>query len=183
MREPLDGYAIEQLEPKGIRAAASDLADLLVDCVDGGASVSFMGDLDRERARRFWLEVADQAERDDRAVLVAIRKSDRKVVGTVQLIAAGIENQPHRAEIAKMLVLRSQRRSGLGSALMRAAEEAAVRAGKTLLTLDTANSEAERLYAALGWTRAGRIPNYALLPDGKPCATTIFFKMLDGERS
>src|SRR5262249_13334741 len=156
MREHLDGYAIEQLEPKGIRAAASDLAELLIDCVEGGASVSFMGGLDREKARRFWLEVADQAERDDRAVLVAIRKSDGRVVGTVQLIGAGIENQPHRAEIAKMLVLRSQRRSGLGAALMRAAEEAAVRAGKTLLTLDTASSDAERLYAALaGRAQAG----------------------------
>lgn len=177
------GYSIEPLDPGGIREAAPDLAEILVDCVEGGASVSFMSGLDRERARRFWMEVAEKAERDGRAVLVAIRERDRKVVGTVQMIPAGFENQPHRAEIAKMLVLRSHRRSGLGGALMRAAEAAALSVGKTLLTLDTASADAERLYAALGWTHAGSIPNYALLPDGSPCATTIFFKMLADART
>ena len=178
MHRPPEGYSVQQLDPPGVRAVASDLAEVLVDCVEGGASVSFMRGLDRERARLFWIEVAEKAERDGRAVIVAIRERDHTVVGTVQMIPAGFENQPHRAEIAKMLVLRSHRRSGLGGALMRAAEAAALTAGKTLLTLDTASADAERLYAALGWTHAGCIPNYALLHDGSPCATTIFFKVL-----
>jgi len=139
-----------------------------------------MDGLGREKARRYWLGVAEEAERDGRIALVAIRESDRKIVGTVQMIPARYENQPHRAEIAKMLVLRSQRRRGLGGGLMRAAEKAALQAGKTLLILDTASDDAERLYAALGWTRTGSIPNYALMPDGSPCATVIFFKLLDG---
>lgn len=173
------GYTIRRLDPGGVRAAAFELADVLIDCVEGGASVSFMGGLDRQKAYRFWMSVGDQAEADGRAVFAAIRDSEHKVVGTVQMIPAGFENQPHRADIAKMLVMRAHRRTGLGAALMRAAEAAALLAGKTLLTLDTASDDAERLYAALGWTRAGRIPNYALMPDGSPCATTIFFKALD----
>jgi GNAT superfamily N-acetyltransferase len=173
-----NGYSIRRLTPNDIHAAASDLADVLIDCVEGGASVSFMAGLDTGRARRFWLDVADRAESDGRAVLAAVRDSDRKVVGTVQMIPAGYENQPHRADVAKMLVHRSQRRLGLGAALMRAAEEAAARAGKTLLTLDTASDDAERLYASLGWSRVGVIPNYALNPDGSSCTTVIFYKEL-----
>jgi GNAT superfamily N-acetyltransferase len=176
MSDVPDGYSIQRLEPSGIRAASLDLADLLMDCVDGGASVSFMSGLGREKARRFWLDVADRAESDGRAVLAATRHRDCKIVGTVQMIPAGYENQPHRADIAKMLVLRAQRRLGLGAALMRAAEAEAAEAGKTLLTLDTASDDAERLYASLGWTRVGVIPNYALMPDGRPCDTVMFFK-------
>ena len=176
MSKTPDGYAIERLDPPGIRAAAPALADVLIDCVVGGASVSFMADIDRGKAERFWNGVADHAERDGRAVLVAIRPGDRKIVGTVQMIPAGTENQPHRADVAKMLVLRAERRRGLGAALMRAAEAAAIDAGKTLLTLDTASDDAERLYAALGWQRVGVIPSYALNPDGSYCDTVIYFK-------
>lgn len=178
MRDLSSGYSVRELDPRGIRAAAAELAEVLIDCVEGGASVSFMGGLDPEKARRFW---SDVAEKDDRAVFAAIRERDRKIVGTVQMIPAGYENQPHRGEIAKMLVLRSERRQGLGAALMRSAEAAALRAGKTLLTLDTASADAERLYRSLGWTRVGIIPDYALLPDGHPCATVFYFKMLGGE--
>jgi GNAT superfamily N-acetyltransferase len=174
------GYWVQELDPRGIRAAAAELAEVLMDCVEGGASVSFMSGLTPEKARRFWIGVAEAAETDARAVFVAIRERDRKIVGTVQMIPAGYENQPHRGEIAKMLVLRSERRQGLGGALMSSAEAAALRAGRTLLTLDTASADAERLYASLGWKRVGVVPNYALLPDGRPCATVFYFKMLGG---
>lgn len=173
-----NGYSIQRLTPTGIRAKAPELAAVLLDCVAGGASVSFMSDLDRPRAERFWREVADRGESDGRAVFVAIRDSDGTAVGTVQMIPAGTENQPHRADVAKMLVMRAHRRHGLGGALMRAAEAAAVTAGKTLLTLDTASDDAERLYTSLGWQRVGVIPNYALNPDGSACATVIFYKEL-----
>jgi GNAT superfamily N-acetyltransferase len=170
------GYSIQRLDPSAIRARAHQLAEVLIDCVEGGASVSFMAGLDRTKAEQFWADVARRAESDGRAVLAAIRESDGLVVGTVQMIPAGTENQPHRADVAKMLVLRSHRRHGLGAQLMRAAEAEAVAAGKTLLTLDTASDAAERLYASLGWIRVGTIPNYALNPDGTPCDTVIFYK-------
>jgi len=172
------GYSIHRLDPTAIRAKASELAQILIDCVEGGASVSFMSGLDPQRAARFWMDVADRAESDDRAVLAAVRDSDGTVAGTVQMIPAGYENQPHRADIAKMLVHRSHRRRGLGGALMRAAEDAAAKAGKTLLTLDTASDDAERLYASLGWIRVGVIPSYALNPDGSLCSTVVFYKAL-----
>jgi len=173
-----EGYSVRRLDPSGVRDVASELAQVLVDCVEGGASVSFMSGLDLAKARGFWIEVAAKSESDGRAVFAAIRERDGKVVGTVQMIPAGFENQPHRGEIAKMLVLRSERRRGLGGALMRAAEAAAHEAGKTLLTLDTASDDAERLYRSLGWIEVGRIPDYALLPDGRPCPTIVFYKML-----
>jgi len=182
MTDDLPGYQIEALDAEGVRAAAVDLAATLIDCVEGGASVSFMSGLAESQAIAFWRDVADQGERDGRAVFVARRANDRAAIGVVQLIPAVAENQPHRAEVAKMLVRRADRRRGLGAALMRAAEAAAARAGKTLLTLDTASGDAERLYASLGWVRVGQIPAYALLPDGRPCATTIFFRSLAPER-
>ena len=173
-----EGYFVRRLDAAGVRAAAPELAQVLVDCVDGGASVSFMSGLDLAKARDFWIDVAAKSEADGRVVFAAIRERDGKIVGTVQMIPAGFENQPHRGEIAKMLVLRAERRRGLGGALMRAAEAAARAAGKTLLTLDTASDDAERLYRTLGWIEVGRIPDYALLPDGRPCPTIVFYKML-----
>ena len=169
------GYAIRRLAPAEIRAAAPALGAVLIDCVKGGASVGFLDTIDAARAEGFWRGVADSAERDKRAVIVAEGPA-AGIVGTVQMVPAGPENQPHRADVSKMLVLRAHRRKGLGAALMRAAEAEAARAGKTLLTLDTATDDAERLYEALGWVRAGRIPNYALMPDGSPCATVLFYK-------
>jgi GNAT superfamily N-acetyltransferase len=100
------------------------------------------------------------------------------IVGTVQVILDQPENQPHRGDLAKMLVHRRARRQGVGAALLAAAESCALKRGKTLLVLDTASGDAERLYARQGWQRCGEIPNYALMPDGTPCATTIFFKFL-----
>lgn len=171
----MNGYVVKALDPGGVRAGAEDLAAVLVDCVEGGASVNFMAGFDRARGLAFWDDVAARMARDGRHVFAAVAP-DGRIVGTVQLVPAGIENQPHRAEISKMLVLRSARRNGLGAALMRAAEDVASRTGKTLLNLDTASDDAERLYSALGWTLAGRIPNYALMPDGSPCATALYYK-------
>jgi len=152
------------------------LADVLVDCVTGGASVSFMQPMTHAKALAFWRQVADGAARDERVLLVA--EDAQGIVGTVQVILAQPENQPHRADVAKMLVHRRARRRGLGEALMRAAEAAALAEGKTLLVLDTADATAARLYARLGWQAAGTIPRYALLPQGGECATTFFYRSL-----
>src|SRR5258708_4754535 len=142
------------------------LADILIDCVAGGASVSFMAPLARTKAEAFWRAVADRIAAGE-CLLFAAEAADGALVGTVQVVLGQPENQPHRADIAKMLVHRKARRQGLGEALMRAAEAAAREAGKTLLVLDTASDDAERLYARRGWTLVGRVPGYALLPDGR----------------
>ncbi|MGD9703192.1 MAG: N-acetyltransferase family protein [Acidimicrobiia bacterium] len=157
---------------------ARALADVLIDCVEGGASVSFMLPLGRERAEAFWATMLDGASRGERIVLVAEEHDTGAVVGTVQVVLTGPENQPHRGEIAKMLVHRRARRRGVADALMRAAEAAALEAGKTLLVLDTSSAEAERIYARLGWQRVGVIPGYALWPDGGLVDTTVFYKEL-----
>jgi ribosomal protein S18 acetylase RimI-like enzyme len=157
-------------------AQIDGLADVLIDCVEGGASVSFMHPLPRERAVAFWRRVGQGVAAGERALLIA--EDARGVCGTVQLVLEQPENQPHRAELSKMLVHRRARRQGLGAALMRAAEAAARDCGKTLLVLDTANDEAERLYERLGWTRVGVIPDYALLPHGGLCGTTVYYRNL-----
>jgi ribosomal protein S18 acetylase RimI-like enzyme len=121
-------------------AAIAGLADVLIDCVEGGASVSFMHPLSRERAVGFWRRVARDVTAGDRALVIA--EDAQGVCGTVQLVLDQPENQPHRAELSKMLVHRRARRRGLGEALMRAAEDAAGECGKTLLVLDSAIPEA-----------------------------------------
>ena len=154
-----------------------DLAELLIDCVDGGASVSFMHPLSMQKALAFWGEVADGVGRDERALLVA--EDDTGIIGTVQLVLAQPENQPHRADLAKMLVHRRARCQGLGEALLRAAEQLARDCGKTLLVLDTVTgSDGERLYTRVGWQKVGMIPDYALWPRGGLCATTYFYRVL-----
>lgn len=169
-----------------IRPATTDggdiggLADVLLDCVDGGASVGFMQPFGRDRAEAFWAGAIAGVDRGDRVVLVAEDAADGMVLGTVQLVLAAPENQPHRGEVSKMLVHRRARRRGVGAALMEAAEVAARDAGKTLLVLDTANPVAERLYTRLGWQRVGLIPNYALWPDGGFVDTIVFYKDLTG---
>jgi GNAT superfamily N-acetyltransferase len=149
---------------------------VLMDCVEGGASVSFMAPLRRQRADAFWLAVKDRVAGGTTEVLIA--ELGGELVGTVQLVMAEPDNQPHRADVAKMLVHRRVRRRGIGRALMQAAEDLARAKGKTLLVLDTASDEAERLYRGMDWTVVGRVPGYALLPDGRPCDTTIFYKQL-----
>ena len=155
---------------------AQNLAELLIDCVEGGASVSFMLPLSMDRALAFWQGVGAGVARGERALFVA--EDESGIVGTVQLVLEQPENQPHRADLSKMLVRRSARRRGLGEALMRAAESAARECGKSLLVLDTASADAERLYARLGWQRCGSVPGFALLPHGGLCATTFFYREL-----
>ena len=152
------------------------LAELLIDCVDSGASVSFMQPLSMQKALAFWRGVAEGVERSERALLVA--EDDAGIVGTVQLVLDQPENQPHRADLSKMLVLRRARRQGLGELLMQAAEQVARECGKSLLVLDTASVEAARLYARLGWQQCGVVPGYALLPQGGLCDTTYFYRQL-----
>jgi GNAT superfamily N-acetyltransferase len=153
------------------------LADVLIDCVEGGASVSFMYPLSRESAVSFWRGVAQSVASHERALLVA--EDSQGFCGTVQLIFDLPENQPHRADLAKMLVHRRARRQGLGAALMRAAEATARECGKTLLVLDAVTGgDAARLYERLGWQRVGDIPRYALFPRGGFCSTTYFYRNL-----
>jgi GNAT superfamily N-acetyltransferase len=157
-------------------AEIEQLAELLMDCVEGGASVSFMLPLTRERAAHFWRGVAEDAAAGGRVLIAA--RDETGIVGTVQLILGLPENQPHRAEIAKMLVHRRARRRGVGAALMRAAEDSARAAGRTLLVLDTASGDADRLYQRLGWELAGTIPDFALWPEGGFCDTRIYYRRL-----
>lgn len=154
------------------------LAALLIDCVEGGASVSFMHPLSMPKALGFWHRVADDVATGARALLVA--EDEQGIVGTVQLVLDQPENQPHRADVSKMLVHRRARRRGVGAALMYAAEQWARELGKSLLVLDTASGDAERLYARLGWQSCGVIPGYALLPQGGFCDTHYFYRTLNG---
>ena len=154
------------------------LSDVLIDCVQGGASVGFMLPMSRAKAEAYWHSMSTSVTRGERVVLAA-EDAAGTIVGTVQIILSQPENQPHRGDIAKMLVHRRVRRQGIGAALLAAAERSALSAGKTLLVLDTVTGgDAERLYARQGWQRCGQIPNYALWPNGTLCATTIFFKFL-----
>ena len=160
-------------------AQIDELAGVLIDCVDGGASVSFMHPLPRERAVAFWRRVAHGVASGERALLVA--DDAYGLCGTVQLVLDQPENQPHRADLSKMLVHRRARRQGLGAALMRAAETTARECGKTLLVLDAVTGgDAERLYEHLGWERVGSIPGYALMPEGGLCSTTVYYRNLGG---
>lgn len=155
----------------------AQLANVLVDCVEGGASVSFMHPLDREKARGFWRELSTDVAAGGRILLVA--EDDAGIAGTVQIVFARSENQPHRADVTKMLVHRRARRRGVGTALMRAVEDVARSAGRTLLVLDTATgSDAERLYARLGWTLAGIVPDYALWPYGGLTSTSLYYRKI-----
>jgi GNAT superfamily N-acetyltransferase len=158
-------------------AQIDQLASVLVDCVEGGASVSFMHPLTHERAAAFWRGVAQGVAAGERALLVA--EDAQGICGTVQLVLAQPENQPHRADLAKMLVHRRMRRRGLGAALMEAAETTARDCDKALLVLDTVTGDSgERLYQRMGWQRVGVIPAYALLPRGGLVGTTVFYREL-----
>ena len=169
--------AIRALSAAQVEASAEALGLLLLDCVAGGASVNFMADMSVAEATRFWRAVAAAAIHDGRIILAA--EDDQGLVGTVQLIPVAIPNQPHRAEVAKMLVHRRARNQGLGARLMAAIEVEARRLGRTLLVLDTATGEAgERLYGRLGWVQYGQVPGYALFPDGRLGGASFFYKHL-----
>jgi GNAT superfamily N-acetyltransferase len=171
----VSSFTVRRLETLSSREFGG-LCDVLIDCVAGGASVSFMHPMTMAKAAEFWREVAASMARGERALLVA--EDERGVVGTAQVVWAAPENQPHRADVAKMLVHRRARRLGVGGAVLEAAERAAAEAGKTLLVLDTASADAERLYERRGWQRVGTIPRFALWPDGAPCDTVVYYKSL-----
>ena len=155
-----------------------ELADILHNCVNAGASVSFMLPFTHDRADAFWRDVAASVGRNERSVLACLN-DDGELVGTVQLITCQPENQPHRADVAKLLVHEKARRFGVAMALMEALETCARQQGKTVLVLDTATgSGAETFYQRAGWQKVGEIPQYALMPDGAMTATSLFYKFL-----
>ncbi len=157
--------------------AINDLSTLFSACVEGGASMGFMSPFVPVNAATYWFDIAKAVGRGE--VLLFVAKLNGHVEGSVQLNMATPPNQPHRADVRKLMVRPSVRGNGLSRALMDAAEQAASSAGRNLLVLDTATGEpAEAIYEHFGWTRAGAIPNYALFPDGRPCATTFFYKQL-----
>jgi GNAT superfamily N-acetyltransferase len=169
--------AIHVLSPREAAEQINALSKVLIDCVEGGASVSFMLPMTQDKAETFWRGVADGVAAGERILLVA--EESGEIVGTVQVVLKQPENQPHRADISKMLVHRKARKRGVGATLMLAAEDAARKAGKSVLVLDTVTgSDAERLYMRLGWERVGVIPNYALWPQGELCPTTYFHKQI-----
>lgn len=154
------------------------LGQVLIDCVEGGASVGFVSPMTLDKANAFWTRVAQQVELKNRILLVA-ESHQGKILGTAQVILDLPENQSHRADIAKMLVHREARQLGVGRALLRAAEEAALEQGRNVLVLDTVTgSPAEQMYQKSGWRICGQIPDYAVMPDGKLCSTTYMYKML-----
>lgn len=160
------------------RLHVSALAAVLLDCVQGGASVSFMAELTSSEAEHFFAGALAEVEQGQRVLLAAF--AGTQLVGTVQVQLATPQNQPHRADVAKLLVARAARSQGVGAQLMRAAEDAAREAGKSLLVLDTVAGESgEKLYRRLGWTAAGVIPRYALFPDGRWCDAVIFWKWIE----
>ncbi len=172
--EPIE---IRRLGATEARARLDGLADVLVDCVEGGASVRYLAPFSHREARDAFEAVAVEVEQGRRLLLAAFAGDE--LVGTVQVALAMQPNSPHRAEIAQLLVRRSARRRGIAQRLMAGAERDARAEGKTLLVLDAVTGDAaERLYEQLGWTRVGVIPGYALYPDGRPCDTTVFWKAI-----
>ena len=158
-------------------AALAQLAAVLVDCVEGGASVNFMSPFSQDQALAFFRKVAGSVAAGDTVLLAA--KLDGKIIGTVQLGLDTPPNQPHRADVKKMRVHRAARGNGIGAALMAAVEEEARQRGRWLLVLDTVpNENGHRLYLRAGWTQTGLVPDYALFPDGRLCATAIMWKRL-----
>ena len=173
MNQPPNIHRLDAVTP----AQIDQLCNVLIDCVEGGASISFMLPMTREKAERFWRGVAEGVANNER-VLLAAQNDAGEIIGSVQVVLSQPENQPHRADISKMIVHRSARKQGFAAALMLAAEAEALREGKTVLVLDTASDDAERIYRRLGWQACGVIPDYALLPGGELCATTCFYKRL-----
>jgi GNAT superfamily N-acetyltransferase len=168
---------VRRLDAEAARDAIGHLANVLVDAVEGGDSVSFMAGFGDDDARAFYESLLPELERGTRVLLAAY--DDGVLVGTVQFVHAWPPNSQHRAEVAKLLVHRRARGKGVGRALMERLEEEARADGKTLLILDTVTERAaDRLYERLGWTRLGAVPDYARDPDGSFCDATFFYKHL-----
>lgn len=167
---------VRTLDPTNLSHVAS-LAGLLTACVQDGASVGFMNEVTAREASDFWMKAIESAARGERGIFIA--EDGGTILGTAQIIPAPMPNQPHRADIAKVLVRPDARRRGIGACLMQACEAEALRQRRWLLTLDTVTGSAgEALYLAMGWQRTGAIPDYALMPDGTLCATMIMWKRL-----
>lgn len=172
----MDRITIDRIGPEAAADDVRALARLLVDAVESGAGVSFLAGLTDADAEAWWRSVLTSSP--SRAIILVARDVDG-IVGTVQLQPSWAPNQPHRADVAKLLVHRRARRRGIGRALMDSLERAASAAGFTLLLLDTCKGyDAERLYAANGWVRVGVVPGFAINPDGTPCDTVFFYKQL-----
>lgn len=170
--------SVRMLSRDDICTHSDALSDILENCVNGGASVSFMLPFGREKARAFWLRVADSVARHERIVLAAF-DGEHQLQGTVQLVIDQPENQPHRADVSKLLVHERARGLGIARTLMTQLETEAVARGKSMLVLDTATgSGAETFYQRCGWHKTGVIPDYALMPDGAMTGTTVFYKAL-----
>jgi GNAT superfamily N-acetyltransferase len=168
---------IRCLTAEEVREHVRGLGEVLADCVEGGASVGFMLPFATEDAIPYWRSIADSVSRGERLCLAAL--ADGLVVGTAQLVFAAMPNQPHRADVSKLLVHRKARKHGVGSALMHRLEIEAALHGRSLLVLDTAvGGGAEALYERLGWQPSGEVPGYALWPEGGECATRFYWKRL-----
>jgi GNAT superfamily N-acetyltransferase len=174
-----DDVTVQRVEPAAAQSCVEGLADVLIDCVEGGASVGFMAPLSRDTGTVFFRGVSEAVARGERVLLIAADRQ-RQIVGTVQLITALPENQPHRGDVTKMLVHRRARRRGVAQRLLAVLEVEARALGKSVLVLDTVTgSDAERVYQRAGWQRAGVVPKYALMPTGEFCATTFYYKHLE----
>jgi ribosomal protein S18 acetylase RimI-like enzyme len=173
--------SIERVFAAEFGSCVKELADLLVDAVEGGASVGFVTPFGAREAAEWWRSIASDVERGK--ILLLVARENERVVGTAQLRLAPLPNARHRAEVAKVLVHRRVRRRGIARRLLAAIEDVARREGRTLLVLDTVTgSEAEGLYRSLGWTEVGSVPNYASMPDGALVSTTIFYRELEDPR-
>jgi GNAT superfamily N-acetyltransferase len=169
-------YTIDRISAMLGEREVAELSETLIEAVASGGSISFMHPVQMEEATSFWRKISHGVEAGERILLVA-RDERGIIVGTVQSVLAQPENQPHRADIAKMMVHPRARRQGIAEALMREIERLTFAAGKTVLVLDTETDQAaSRIYAKLGWQLAGHIPDFALKPHGGLCSTTYFYK-------
>ena len=167
---------IVELDAAQAKAAIGELARVLADCVEGGASVSFMPPFGQREAEDVLSQRVAGEVADGKTVLLAA-KVDGRIEGTVQLGLDTPPNQPHRGDVKKLLVHRGARKAGLAAALMQEIENAARSRGRWLLVLDTVkDGDGERVYTRMGWQRTGVIPDYALFPDGSLCDTVVFWK-------
>ncbi len=168
---------IDMLDAAGAKELAPQLRALLIDAVAHGASVGFVMPLPAEQADAYWRGVIDAVADGSRILLVGWR--EQSLVGTVQLDLCMKPNGLNRAEVQKLLVHSEARRQGVAKELMQAAEQQALALRRGLLYLDTeAGSDAESLYAHLGYTRVGELPEYCATPDGAWRATAIWYKTL-----
>jgi GNAT superfamily N-acetyltransferase len=168
---------IRHLDPEADSALLPELAQILADCVAGNASIGFMAGYSPAAALGWWQARAAAVARGELIVLVALLAG--RPLGTVSLVPAAMPNQPHRADVAKMMVAPAAQGRGVGMALLHAVEALARERGRTTLVLDTiSGSAAARLYARAGWQKVGEIPAYALMPDGAMAPTTFYTKRL-----